>query len=234
MLTELASSSGRMSFMNKEGSHCFRLRPFYRNIGIAGIAFMGGMACLSIWAWFHQPNAQVNMPGVISGFLAFTTLYVWLLLLYLRYRLYVNNAGLLQVGVMTRKRIRFDGVNELKWRRWPRGGSARLSELTAGVSIGLDGFSNCDRHRVIDLLRNSVDASKQHGWTEFSAHFLDRPQQKRLSRSFGWLIIALVVAHAIGFLIWWFLGFGIQYLLFAIVNAAVGAYLCVSFGRHFA
>lgn len=206
-------------------THSFRARRDFRNVGLANILLMGGMTCFSIWAWINQPpNDPVNMPGVISLFIAFTSLGIWLLLFYFRYRLYVNDAGLLQVGVIVRKQIRFESVKELKWRRWPGRGSVKLSELACSVSIGLDNVSVDDRERVITLLRSSVSESKQTGWAKFEKQYQVKPKQLAVSRRVGYFLVALLFAHAIGFCICWLFGFGLQFLLIGIVNAVAGAW----------
>jgi hypothetical protein len=213
-----------MLSIDEKWSLCYRAKRDFRNVGIACTLLMSGMACLSIWAWCNQPpNDRVNMPGVISLFFAFTTLGIWLFLFYIRYRLCVNDAGLLQIGVIARKQISFERVNELKWRCWPGRGSVKLSELACSVSIGLDNFSGDDRDRLIAFLRNSVNESRQRGWAKFSRQFQDKPKQRAVSRRIGYLLIALVFAHAIGFFVCWLVGLGLQFLIFGLVNAVAGA-----------
>lgn len=123
-----------MVSIDNKWSHCFRARRDFLYAGLGVTLLNVFMACFSFWAWCNQPpNDPVNMPGVISLFLAFITLGFWLLLFYIRYRLNVNDAGLFQVGVIARKQIRFADVKELKWREVVQVSRTREELILEGV-----------------------------------------------------------------------------------------------------
>jgi hypothetical protein len=160
--------------MEEEWTHCYRMRPYFRNVGLAVIALSGGMAIFSYVAWINQPaNNKVKMPAVITGFLLFAALGIYLLLLYYRYRLFVNKSSLRQVGVLYDKYIDLSFVDELKWRRFPQNGSVRISGPFGVLRIELGHFRREERQQLTGCLRSSIAQSKQIGWQQFNEEFSD-------------------------------------------------------------
>lgn len=215
--------------MDKLWTHCFRLRPHFQIVGLAIAVLCSGLACFAyVVSTRPAPNNANNMAGLIFLFLGFASIGLWLFLSHVRYRLFLNDNELLQVGVILRRRIRFNTVKELKWRCWPQGGSVRIADLMTSDSIELGIFNAENRERLITLLRQSVDESRQQGWAEFAVRMLDRPKTKARSRRAAWFFIALFAAHAIVWLVFWAFGWGVQYLLYSILNAGGVVYLCRS------
>lgn len=216
--------------MNATSTHSFRASPYFRNIGWVCTAFFLVVGFVSTFAAFFNIDGSFPRPRLFALVFAifwssFVLLGVWLLSFYHRYRLFVDDSTLRQVGVLREQRAAFDRVNELKWRCFPRGGSVRLSGSFGVLKIELGNFGSADRERLTALLRQAIDDANQQGWNEFRRQFDDTPEKrKRARRACFWLAIFLI-ANAIAFAVAWMMGFGAKHLPMSIVNAVVGGYL---------
>ena len=206
--------------------HCYRISPSLRNVGLLLMLLAGGMTVVSLIAWWTQPpNDPANMPFVITSFCLFTLLGAYFLLWYTRYRLYVGESLLRQVGAFRDNQVDLNAVTELKWRLVPRGGSVLLTERTTRLSIALGSFEPADRQCLIEYLRRSIDESRQIGWQRFDKHFSTTPEkEKQVARAYV-LVLAVFGAYTVAFGVMWALGFGLQYLFLGGVNAMMAAYM---------
>jgi hypothetical protein len=212
--------------MNESWKHCYRLRASLRNLGLFGSAFTFGMTVLSVIAWNQQPaNDAVKTPFVISIFVLFTLLYVYFLLLYLRYRLFIGDSSVRQMGVFEDKLVDLSKLHELKWSRFPQGGSIRLRGNSGDLNIGLGNLEKEDGLQLVEYLRRSVSESKQIGWEKFSAQFVDTSlKQKRFAGVFK-LLVAIFSVQAFAFFAIWVIGGGISFLVYSAMNAGLALYL---------
>ncbi len=228
--------------MKQEWTHCYRMRPYFRNVGLAGTVCSLAMTILFFVAlWIQPANHPVNAPFLIAISLLFTALGIYLLLLHHRYRLFVSDSAIHQTGVVRSKTADLRVIGELKWRFYPLGGSVRLSGMCGvlsidalsidALSIELGNFNQQDRQQLISFLRGAIAESKQVGWQQFSEQFADTPKKRTLSIRAQLIFAAIFAAHVVAFgLIWW-LGGGSQFLLFSAGNALVTVYLLRSYCR---
>jgi hypothetical protein len=205
------------------------MRPYFRNAGGACTAFFLVVGFVSTFAAFFNIDGSFPRPKLMALVFAmswslFVLLGVWLLLLYYRYRLFVNDTVLRQVGVMRKQHADLSLVNELKWRRFPSGGSVRLSGSFGILKIGLGNFGSADRDRLIAFLRQAIGDANQQGWDEFRRQFDDTPEKRKRARRFRFWLAIFLIANAIAFAVAWMMGFGAMHLPMSIVNAVVGGY----------
>ncbi len=202
------------------------MRPYYRNVGLSVILVAGGMTIVSLIAWCTQPpNDPVRMPFVITIFFLFTLLGVYLLLLHTRYRLLVADSMLRQIGVFRDNQVDLDAVDELKWRRFPQGGSVLMTGRTTFLKIELGNFERADRQSLVEFLRRSIPESQQTGWQQFDEYFSGTPEKEKQATRVYFLLLAVFGAHTIAFGIMWAIGAGLQYLVFSGINAMMVAYM---------
>ncbi|MBN2024270.1 MAG: hypothetical protein JW809_15915 [Pirellulales bacterium] len=222
----------RASFtvMESEWTYCYRIRPYYRNVGFGGAAFFLFMgvastlfAALNADGSFRHPGLAALLFGVFWSFLFL--LGVWTLLVYYRYRLFTNDHAIRQIGVIRDDHVELDWVDELQWRRVPVGGSVRVSGVFGVVKIELNNFSSADRERLISYLRGAVAETRQTGWDEFRALFSDSPEKRRRRQRVRVLLFLVLVAHAVAFAVVGALGRDVKYLVLSVINALAAAYL---------
>jgi phage shock protein PspC (stress-responsive transcriptional regulator) len=91
-------------------------------------AVMGVASTLAAYFNVDGSFARPKLAALIFGvfWLAFTCLAIWMLLAYYRSRLFVGANSLRQIGVLRDRQVRFSQVEQLKWRRFPQGGSVRM------------------------------------------------------------------------------------------------------------
>lgn len=216
--------------MEHEWTHCYRMRPYYRNVGLVCTVFFAVVGAVSTLAAYFNIDgsfARPKLAALIFGLFwsAFTCLGIWLLLLYYKYRLFVDDSSLRQVGTVHDSHIKVNLVDELRWRRFPKDGSVRLSGSFGVLKIELGNFNNVDREKLITFLRHAISDTKQVGWQQFNEQVADSPDKQRRSRLARMLVVFVFAAHAIAFGIVWALGRELQYLVMAAVNAVAAAYL---------
>jgi len=213
--------------MEPQWTHCYRMRSYYRNVGVVctvAFAVMGGVSTLV--AFFNVdgsfPNPWLAVWTLASFWSAFVLLGLWLLLAYSKYRLFVSPTSLRQVGVVREQYAELNLVDELRWRRFPAGGSVRLAGPFGMMKIELSNFSSADRKQVISFLRDAVDSSRQPGWHAFTQQYEDTPARCERARRAAFVCGIAFLVLAVGFLIAWIAGLGVVNLAVAIVNAIVG------------
>ena len=179
-------------------------------------------------AYFNVDNSFPRPLLAATGFglfwACFVLLGVLLLLLHRRYRLWFSAESVRQRGVFFDRTLRLSTITELKWRRFPTGGSVRLSGSEGTLKIELGNFAQSQRDVFIAFLRDAVPDDQQRDWDVFRRQFEDSPARKIRTRRVSWAISLLLAFHAVAFLVLWGLRFGHQYLVIAVVNIAFLVY----------
>lgn len=211
-------------------AHCYRLRPYYRNVGVACTAFFLVMGVASTLLAAFNVDGSFPRPLLMAGVFAvfwscFVLLGVWLAACYYRYRLHASDSVIEQVGVFRQRQVEWRLVKELKWRLWPKGGSVRLKTPVESMAIELGNFSTTDCEQLVSYLRHAISPESQVGWDEFHKHFEDTPEKRRRSRRVVRLLGWVFVAHAVAFTVAWAAGLGVQHLGYAVMNVVVAYYV---------
>ncbi len=195
----------KAELVDQTSTPCYRLRPKFRNIGIMAIVFGMAMGAWSVPVALFNVDGSVPNPVLAASLFAIiwsglTMLGVVLVLQYYRYRLFINDSALLQVGIIRRQQADLQFVDNLTWRLFPQGGSARLSGDFGVIKIDLGNITPEHRDDVIAVLHRSIAESKQHQWSEFCQQFADTPEKRERERRvllrIGWLFIAIGVAFS--------------------------------------
>lgn len=215
--------------MEPQWTHCYRMRPYYRNLAVVctiAFAVMGGVSTASAYfnvdGSFPNPGHAAWIFGVFWS--AWVVLGIWLLLVYCRYRLFRNATSLCQVGLVRERNAQLDLVQELRWRRFPAGGSVRLAGPFGVVKIELANFNSAERTQLISYLRGAVDLSRQTGWQAFYRQFEDPEAKRERARRDQRVGGVVCLAFAVGFLAAWIAGLGVINLPASIVTGAVGGW----------
>lgn len=209
---------------------CYRVRRYFRNVGIASTIGFALMGLTSVFASYFNVDKSFARPLLAAAIFGvfwscFVLLGCWLILFSRRYRLYVDGDSIRQVGVIRDRSLSLSTVNEIKWRRYPAGGSVRIATLTDVMKIDFGNFESDVRKHVISLVRDRTDDARQIGWSEFQRQFEDSPERKvRARRAIG-MLIGIFSLHAIAFLVLWGLRFGNKFLFASILNAVFAIYL---------
>lgn len=210
---------------------CFRPRPYFRNVGMVCTIVFSVMGLVSVFAAyfnvdhsFARPLLAASLFGVFWS--CFVLLGCWLILFSRRYHLSIDGNLVRQIGVICDRSLLLSQVNEMRWRRYPAGGSVRFATLTDVMKIDFGNFVSEDRNQLISLLRDRMNDGRQIGWSEFERQFEDSPERKVRARRMTGLLIGVFGLHAIAFLILWGLRFGNQFLFVSIVSAVAAIYLC--------
>jgi hypothetical protein len=216
--------------MEHQWTRCYRMRPYFRNVGLICTVFFAVVGLVStLVAYFNIDGsfARPKLAALIFGLFwsAFTFLGIWLLLLYYRYRLFVNDSSLRQIGVLRDSQMDMSLVDELRWRRFPKGGSVRMSGVFGVLKIELGNFSIVNREELVAFLRQAISENRQIGWQQFNEQLADTPDKRKRSRRARILLALVFGGHAIAFGIVWAVGRDLQYLVMSGVNAVVAAYL---------
>ncbi|MCA9237971.1 MAG: hypothetical protein KDA44_21005 [Planctomycetales bacterium] len=216
--------------MYEQWDHTYRLRPYFRNVGIVCTslflcALVGSVlaAYFNIEGSFARPALAIAFFSVVFG--SFTLLGVWLILAYLKYRLFLNDNAICQVGVLQTKSIALNAIHELKWRLFPQGGSCVLTSLGTKLKIEFNNFTNAEKAELITYLHQSVASDRQTNWDHFHDRFLvNSPERARQQQSSKRILILAIFGFAAVFGVAWISGRGFQYLVISIVNLLVGAW----------
>ena len=204
---------------------CLRVRRYYLVVGVVGavsIAVMGVtstvVAYLNIDGSFARPQLAAVVFGVFwSGF---TLLALWLIAAYFRERLILAKNTIVQDGIFRSRTLDVGDVLQIRWRRWPAGGSIIVRSHSQKFKIYLDNFTKAEREEVVFFIRETFAHEIQENWSRFEecARRLSAPE-RRFSRG-GIIVIASVFMSIAGvFMYCWFAGLGVQYLFIGVVNA---------------
>ncbi len=216
--------------MCDEWDHIYRLRQYFRNIGIVCTAFFLCAWVASVLAAYINIDGSFARPALAIaifsvGWGGFTLLGVWLILAYVKYRLFLNDTTIRHAGVLSSRSISLDTIEELKWRLFPLGGSCVLTSAGARIKIEFGNFTKAERSDLITYLRGRVSESRQANWDLFHDHLLAHsPETARQQRSAKRVFILTLFGFAMVFAVLWFWGHGGRFLAISLVNAVVGAW----------
>lgn len=106
--------------MEHEWTHCYRIRAYYRNLGLVGTIFFAAVGVVfTLLAYFNIDGsfAHPKLTALICGLFwsAFTCLGGWVLLVYYKYRLLVNDTTLRQISVFRDKQVDLHLVDQSIW-----------------------------------------------------------------------------------------------------------------------
>jgi hypothetical protein len=216
---------------------CYRMRPYLRNVGVLCTIFFAIVGIVTTAVAYFNIDGSFARPELAAYFFGlfwstFTLLGLWLLLAYSRYRLYIRGLSIRQVGVFTESTIDLRLVQELKWRRFPQGGSVTISAVSGVMKIDLGNLSTSERDQVITVLRASVDESRQIGWNRFEEQFSITPVKRQKSLRAQLLLTFIFGAHVIAFGVIWIYSGEFQYLIFSGLNGLMTGYLLRRYRRQ--
>lgn len=214
----------RTASMDGASTRCYRMRPYFRNVGIICTVFFTVVGVVSTYAAYFNidgsfPNPELAALVFAAVWSAFALLGVWLLLLYRKYRLCINESSLRQTGILRDDQADLSLVDRLEWPRSPSSGNVRLSGMFGVVKIPLGSLE--DREEVTKFLREAIDQSKQTGWDGM----IDSPEKRRRSRQALRILIFVLATHAIAFAIVWTISRQWLFLVTAGLNALMVVFL---------
>jgi hypothetical protein len=217
--------------MDEHWTHSYRMRPYFRNVGVvctAGFLAMGvvstTVAYFNVDGSFPNPKLAALIFGLFWS--AWCLLGVWLIVAYYRYRLFANHNGIQQIGVVRHQFAPIIHIHELRWRPFPSGGSVRLAGLFGVLKIELGLLAQSQRQEFVSFLRTAVDSSRQIGWETFDEQFNQQPVARNArSRRAAIALAIFFIAIGIGFLVAWCCGLGNVNLVASPINIVFGAYL---------
>ena len=141
----------------------FRLRKYYRNLGIVSLTFFVGMWAMSLIVVLREEKflAAFTIGGIWFFFIGLS---LWMLLAYRRESLTIRDDTIIQKGVLRTKCL---GVEDVLGMWWQSTRSVVLRSKTQKIKIYLDNFTRDERQQLIEYLRLAVPPSLQQGWDRF-------------------------------------------------------------------
>ena len=208
-----------------------------RNLAVLSLPFYAVVGLGSVWAaWanydqsFPNPDLAAVLFGVVWTF--FVLLAGYLFLFWHRHRLLVDERSIRQIGVFSDQTICLHTLNELKWKCYPAGGSAQLSDLNHTLKIEFGNYSRDDRKRLIDKLRAIIASGEQTGWDRFSKRFEPTPEKLTATKRARRLLIALFGFHTVVFLTMGVTDLGVKFVFAAGLNLLIAVYIVQSEKRN--
>jgi hypothetical protein len=201
----------------------FRVRKYYRNVGIVCLFFFAAVGIASVWAILEGvPPERRPFAVWFALFLAlfwscWTGLSLWLLLAYCRESLELADGQVVTQGVFRRKQLLLDSVTDARWKHM-KSGAIRLRTMTERLTINFDNFEPTERLWLIYVLRSRLPATVQRNWERFClkvaiplrdrdapGNRLPGPDQVTLPRSrWDWYFIpAILLSAVIGSVAYW-------------------------------
>jgi hypothetical protein len=200
----------------------FRLRRWYRNLGLAGVigyaawAVLGAFVVATDSKIVHPVAAAALMVGVP---LFMTGVSVWVLLAYRLEMLTIRGTRIISRGVIRCREIDLTQVTAARWRPGGReGGIIALRTELARIVIHLENYETEERAVIVQHLRSVLCPEVQAGWNLFAYKTaLLEPRSVRMKpgpreilfRRQRWdryLLPSLVVAALGGIVAWKILG----------------------------
>jgi hypothetical protein len=217
-------------------ARCIAPRRYYLVVGVLCGVFYSVMGLASTLAayWnidgsFPQPKLFALIFGVFWSGL--TLLAVWIILAYLRERLYLTSTMIIQHGVIRSRTIYCADIVHINWRWRPFSGSIVIQTPSAKVKIYLNIFTRDERGVIIHFFREASAKELQDNWPLFEACELQgnlslfNARRRALANrlvSRGRIIVAAAVLMTFEpvFVYCWFAGLGSQFLVIGVVNAS--------------
>ncbi len=200
----------------------FRLRRYYRNVGLVCLGFYAGIAVFSSLATLFAFPGESRLYAFLffsSFWLIMAGISVWVLLAYWRYSLAVRDRHLVEKGVIFNQEIQFSEITEVRWRSTPEGGAIVLKTARSQVKLRFHNFEQAQRLSLIRFFRNKLPHAIQQDWPLFcykvALPIREAPRDREPSedearftrRRLDWYFLpAVIVAAVMGFLFWWTLG----------------------------
>jgi hypothetical protein len=212
--------------MDPASTRCYRVRPYFRNVGVVCTVFFIVVGVVSTYSAyvnidgsFPNPKTAALVFGIVWS--VFSLLGVWLLLLYHKYRLCVNELSIRQTGIVRVDEADLSLVDKLEWPRYPNSGSVRLLGEFGVVKIPVGSLRLEDREEVATFLREAIEESKQTGWEAV----IDAPEKRRRSRRAMLVLVFVFATHAIVFAVVWAISRQALFFVTAGLNALMTVFL---------
>lgn len=177
-------------------------------------------ALLNIDGSFKRPIlAAVIFGGCFSGF---SLIGIAALFEYQRYRLFLSDSEIKQIGLIKSSSVKIGDIHSAEWRTHPQGGSLLINSAETQLKIRFGQFVATDRNSMIDFLRNHISVDCQQNWDAFCERFLARKpermrQQVRTRRMLSFCLLGFGVVFAIAGVV----GLGKRFYVFSVLNFAV-------------
>ena len=206
----------------------YRLRPYFRNLGIVATSFdlsawIGSvlLVLLNIDGIFTRPALAIAFFSVFWG--GFTLLGIWLIVAYFRYRLFLNEDAICHVGVLQTKKISLDTVEELKWRLVPPGGSCIVQSVGTRIKVEFRNFTEPERTELISFLRERVRLDRQTNWDSFHDQLVvPSPEATRRRELAHYMVLLGLLVYSAFIGAAWRAGLRIHYLVLSVLTLLVG------------
>ncbi len=189
----------------------FRLRKHYLHAGLwPGLLFLT-MAIACVAAGFVK-GPLVGCLAIAAFWLGFVLLSAWILVTYFCEQLHVDGIGVEKRGIFSNRELLLDSSASLKWRLWPRGGSAVVRSPLSRIAIDFDNYDPSERVELIDHLHSVVSVDQQTGWEAFCQRWalplvepVDETKtvlltRRHIDRLFAWMLVPTLGVTAL--LVW--------------------------------
>jgi hypothetical protein len=212
--------------MGDYGERCYRMRRNLLYVGIAaavGYSIIGAVSAACSWWNVDGSFARPELGALIFGLFwsCWALLGLWLVWVYHRYRLRVDQSGVEQVGGIRTRQLRFSDVLSARW-RGSRYGGVVLRAPGVRLVIDFGDFAASDRSELIALLHDALAQGVQEGWERFESHVVAPRAAPRQLRVVRLILAAMLLSFAVFFGYTWAAGFGGDHLGLAVVNALAG------------
>lgn len=154
---------------NTSVSRVFRVRKYYRNLGIIGLIFFTFISICSVGEMWNKMQPQNNFFDVAFACLMISFLpsvNLWILLAYKYESLTIQNESVIQKGVIFSKELDLSSVKQVRW-MFGNGGQIKLKSLTNQISIHLDNFERDERLWLIRHFHSALPEAVQQNWDLF-------------------------------------------------------------------
>lgn len=207
-------------------ARCYRPRRYYLLVGVVYTVVFAAMGIVSMVVALWNVDGSIARPklaALIVGtfWSGFTLLGVWIIVAYLRERLVIGEAVIVQRGICRTRALALPDVRQITWRARPVGGSVVVRTPSETATIYLHNFTLAEREELIRFFHEAFAAEIHENWSRFE-EVVQRSSGpgKRASRGVKITVVALLMFHAVVFTYCWFVGLGTQYLIVGAVNAA--------------
>ncbi len=202
---------------------CYRQQWFLLAFSVVLMPFVLTVAIKSTIAAYWNINGQFGDALIFSGiFSCLTLLCLWRIAAYFRFRLYVGETAVTQVGVFRVTTLPVADVVRVVWQTLPVLGTVVLRTSNAKVSIEFNNFTSEEQRELIGFCRETWDESIQEGWPRFAEHFPEGTFGPRRRPAVASAVVNFFLFFsAVCFFFFWYVGSGVRsvvYLVGAILN----------------
>lgn len=221
-----------LMMLNRTNSQrCFRVKRNYLTLGLIGGGFSLIAGIVSVFTTIGSNDPAFSSPVLaIAIFCAFygsmTLLGVYLVMAYVRYRLFVSIDAITEVGGFAKKTIQCSAVTAVIWRTLPKGGSVVIQTVEQKITLSFMNYPTEDRGELQAIVRERFDPDLQTGWQPYFEHFEQLEQNKaKATRGIVLLVCPIFVIVAALFIKAWLEGQGVFYLVLGLANVGVVLWL---------